>query len=79
MLKTTDAGKGSDIYTKKEVEAKIAYSMADDLIKNYLQMMGNNNTNKKKWWKIRLLFVPEGAFLFWALKGFKGTFDEEYI
>jgi hypothetical protein len=41
-------------------------------------MMENNNTNKK-WWKIRLLFVPEGAFLFWALKGFKGTFDEEYI
>lgn len=50
--------------------------MADDLIKNYLQMMENNNTNNK-WWKVRL-FVPEGAFLFWALKGFKGKFEDEY-
>ena len=32
----------------------------------------------KKWWKVRLFFVPEGAFVFWALKGFKGKFDDEY-
>jgi hypothetical protein len=38
--------------------------------------MENNNTNKK-WWKVRL-FVPEGAFLFWLLKGFKGKFEDEY-
>ena len=36
-----------------------------------------NNETKTKWWMI--MYVPEGAFLFWALKGFKGKFDDIYI